>query len=71
MPTKKKRNQKRTGKGKNRNQQIILDPKEQFVIYKKEMMVSKWMREKLYWYKTLETWNHLMKRLKEVREDWG
>ena len=50
--------------------QIIMDHKEQYVIYKKELVISKWVHEKLHWGKTLDMWNKLMKRLKILRGDW-
>ena len=51
--------------------QIIIDQREQLVLYKKELMIAKWTRAELSWRGMMDRWQQNMSQLNLLHDKWN
>ena len=51
--------------------QIMIDQREQLILYKKELMIAKWTRAELSWRRTMDRWEQNMSQLNLLHDKWN
>ena len=51
--------------------QIIIDQREQLILYKKELMIAKWTQAELDWRKMMDRWQQDMSQLGLLHDKWN
>ena len=51
--------------------QIIIDQREQLILYKKELMIAKWTQAELDWRKMMDRWQQNMSQLNILHDKWN
>ena len=51
--------------------QIIIDQREQLILYKKELMIAKWTKAELNWRKMMDRWQQNMSQLNLLHDKWN
>ena len=58
-------------KGQHTAGQIVIDQKEQLILYKKELMIAKWTQAELDWRKMMDRWQQDMSQLGLLHDKWN
>ena len=51
--------------------QIIIDQREQLILYKKELVIAKWTQAELGWRKMMDRWQQNMSQLNLLHDKWS